>query len=178
MVWWCIIHVSRWGLRIPAIRRDIHIGLERGVDVRGSGIGRGWAGDSKGDRVQKSLVTQMDSIEITDRRAVIDHAAFGPQPEEAPPMNESPKDVASKTGVLSVLAQVMTGLGFITMLVGGALVGVALIQELGGDDGEFQVGEVLGAAYLLLMGLFLAGNGQLLTAIRSIAINTAVTAEK
>lgn len=93
-------------------------------------------------------------------------------------MNESSKDVASKTNVLSVLAQVMTGLGFVTMLLGGVLVGVALVQELGGDDGEFQVGEVLGAAYLMLMGLFLAGNGQLLTAIRSIAINTAVTAEK
>mgnify|MGYP004107008809 CR=1 FL=1 len=45
-------------------------------------------------------------------------------------------------------------------------------------DGEFQVAEVLSSAYLMLMGLFLAGNGQLLMAIRSIAINTAVTAEK
>lgn len=93
-------------------------------------------------------------------------------------MHESSEAVASKTNVLSILAQVMTGLGFVTMLLGGALVGVALVQELGGDDGEFQVGEVLGAAYLMLMGLFLAGNGQLLTAIRSIAINTAATAEK
>ena len=93
-------------------------------------------------------------------------------------MNESPKDVAGKTGVLSVLAQVMTGLGFVTMLIGAALVVVALIQEIGGDDGEFQIAEVLSSAYLLLMGLFLAGNGQLLMAIRSIAINTAVTAEK
>ena len=93
-------------------------------------------------------------------------------------MHESSEAVAGKTNVLSILGQVMTGLGFVTMLIGGALVGVALIQEFQGEEGGFQIAEVLSSAYLLLMGLFLAGNGQLLNAIRSIAINTAAMNEK
>ncbi|MEE2681594.1 MAG: hypothetical protein VX641_04400 [Planctomycetota bacterium] len=94
-------------------------------------------------------------------------------------MTESPKKVNSYTGTLSVLAQIMTGLGFITMILGGVVLVLALIAEIAaGADEKQGLAFVLGSGAMLLYGLLVAGLGQLLMAIRSIAINCAVIAEK
>ena len=93
-------------------------------------------------------------------------------------MNDSPNDVAAKTGVMSALAQVMSGIGFVAMLFGAVLLVIALISEFSGDEGEFEFGEVATAAGLLINGLLLAGIGQIVKAFRSIAINCAVIAAK
>ena len=93
-------------------------------------------------------------------------------------MNDSPNDVAAKTGVMSALAQVMSGIGFVAMLFGAVLLVIALISEFSGDEGEFEFGEVATAAGLLINGLLLAGIGQIVKAFRSIAINCAVIASK
>jgi hypothetical protein len=93
-------------------------------------------------------------------------------------MNDSPNDVAAKTGVMSALAQVMSGIGFVAMLFGAVLLIIALISEFSGDDGVFEFGEVATAAGLLINGLLLAGIGQIVKAFRSIAINCAVIASK
>jgi hypothetical protein len=94
-------------------------------------------------------------------------------------MNQSPSKVASYTGTLSVLAQVMTGLGFITMIIGGVVLALDLIGEFSASMDEkegFAVAILSGS--ILLNGLLVAGLGQALMAIRSIAINCAVIAEK
>ena len=94
-------------------------------------------------------------------------------------MSQSPKKVASQTGTLYVLAQIMTGLGFITMILGGVVLALDLIGEFSAtmDDKQgFMV--ALGSGAMLLNGLVIAGLGQVLMAIRSIAINCAVIAEK
>lgn len=94
-------------------------------------------------------------------------------------MTESPKAVSSYTGTLSVLAQIMTGLGFITMILGGVVLALDLIGEFAAvADEKKGFGVALASGAILLNGLVLAGLGQLLMAIRSIAINTAVIAEK
>jgi hypothetical protein len=93
-------------------------------------------------------------------------------------MNDSPSDVVAKTGVMSALSQVMSGIGFVAMLFGAVLLVFALISEFSGDDGPFEFGEVATAAGLLINGLLLAGIGQIVKAFRSIAINCAVIAAK
>ena len=93
-------------------------------------------------------------------------------------MNDSPNDVAAKTGVMSALSQVMSGLGFVAMLFGAVLLIIALISEFGGDDGKFEFREAAVAAGLMIDGLLLAGIGQIIKAFRSIAINCAVIAAK
>ena len=93
-------------------------------------------------------------------------------------MNDSPSDIAAKTGVMSALSPVMSGLGFVAMLFGAVLLVFALISEFSGDDGAFEFGEVATAAGLLINGLLLAGIGQIVKAFRSIAINCAVIAAK
>ncbi len=94
-------------------------------------------------------------------------------------MTESSKKVASQTGTLNVLAQIMTGLGFITMILGAVVLALDLIGEFSAtEDAKEGFGVALASGMILFNGLVLAGLGQLLMAIRSIAVNCAVIAEK
>ena len=91
---------------------------------------------------------------------------------------DTPESFASSSNIMLVLAQILTGLGMAAMLIGAAVLVIALVQEIGGDDGAFQIMEVVASGSLLFDGLVVAGVGQALRAIRSIAISTAAMAAK
>lgn len=94
-------------------------------------------------------------------------------------MTVSSAKISSQTGTLSILAQVMTGLGFITMIIGGVVLAMDLIGEFSSSmDDKQGFGVAILSGSILLNGLLVAGLGQVLMAIRAIAINCAVIAEK
>ena len=90
----------------------------------------------------------------------------------------SSKAVVKQTNLLSGFAQVLTGLGFVVIILGVVVLVVTLIQEVTGEDGVFQIMEVVESAAVLFYGLMLAGIGSGLQALRSIAVNCANLVEK
>jgi hypothetical protein len=93
-------------------------------------------------------------------------------------MAQSSSDISKGTQVMSLFAQILSGLGFVLIIIGAVLIIMDLFQEFAGEDGEFEMATAFASAGIMFYGMMLAALGQALTALRSIAINCAVIAEK
>ena len=80
-------------------------------------------------------------------------------------------DIKSKTQVMGVYAQILSGIGFAVIIVGAIVLILDLIAEFSGSDGEFELLVALESAWLMFAGMGVAAAGQALICLRSIAIN-------
>ncbi|MEE2826083.1 MAG: hypothetical protein VYE64_05605 [Planctomycetota bacterium] len=86
--------------------------------------------------------------------------------------------VQKRTNMLDLYSQIVTAVGFLVIVVGALLLVWSLIQELGGEDGGFQIMEVVTSAGTMLWGVALTAFGSAMAALRTIAVNCARIAEK
>ena len=96
-------------------------------------------------------------------------------------MSNTSADISKGTQVMGLFAQILSGLGFVLIIIGAAVLIIDLIQEFStilGNDGELQLMEALASASIMFYGMMLAAIGQALTALRSIAVNCAAIAAK
>ena len=96
-------------------------------------------------------------------------------------MSNTSTDISKGTQVMGLFAQILSGLGFVLIIIGAAVLIIDLIQEFStilGNDGELQLMEALASASIMFYGMMLAAIGQALTALRSIAVNCAAIAAK
>ena len=83
-------------------------------------------------------------------------------------MSNTSADISKGTQVMGLFAQILSGLGFVLIIIGAAVLIIDLIQEFSGKDGELQLMEALASASIMFYGMMLAAIGQALTALRSI----------
>ncbi|MAT80281.1 MAG: hypothetical protein CMJ29_01375 [Phycisphaerae bacterium] len=99
-------------------------------------------------------------------------------------MDQSSKQAASHTQALSGFAQLLTGIGFVVIIIGAVVLGLTLIGELsslGSEDEELRVFEfaaVVGSATTMIYGFMITALGQVLSCIRSMTINVAKLVEQ
>ena len=80
-------------------------------------------------------------------------------------------DIQNKTQVMSLYSQILTGLGFAVIIIGAVVLGMDLIAEFSGEDGDFELLVAIESAWLLFAGMGVAAAGQVLVCLRSIAVN-------
>lgn len=80
-------------------------------------------------------------------------------------------NIKSKTQVMGLYAQILSGIGFAVIIIGAVVLIMDLIAEFGGDDGTFELLVALESAWLMFAGMGAAAAGQALICLRSIAIN-------
>ncbi len=93
-------------------------------------------------------------------------------------MTESSSAISSKTQVMGLFAQILSGLGFVLIIAGSVLLIVDLIQEFRGENEGFEMATAFASAGVMFYGMMTAAIGQALTALRSIAVNCATIAAK
>ena len=93
-------------------------------------------------------------------------------------MGKSAKDIASGTQVMGLFAQVLSGIGFVLIILGAVLLIIDLFEELRDEESGFELAAAITSGAIMLNGFMLAALGQALTALRSIAVNCATIAEK
>ena len=93
-------------------------------------------------------------------------------------MKNSSSDIAKGTQVMSLFAQILSAIGFVLIIIGAVVLIIDLIQEFRGEEGNFELMAAVASASIMFYGMMLAALGQALTALRSIAMNCAVIAEK
>ena len=93
-------------------------------------------------------------------------------------MATSSNDISSKTQVMGLFAQILSGLGFVLIIAGAALLIIDIVRELRGEDGDFELATALASAGTMFYGMMTAAIGQALTALRSIAIDCSTVAAK
>ncbi|MCH2182621.1 MAG: hypothetical protein MK108_11505 [Mariniblastus sp.] len=90
----------------------------------------------------------------------------------------STESVKSRTNMLDLYSQIVTAVGFLVIIVGAVLLVWTLIQEFGGEDGDFAIVETLTSLGTMLWGIALTAFGSGMAALRTIAVNCAQMAEK
>ena len=97
-------------------------------------------------------------------------------------LNYDSKSVEKQTGTMSVLGQVLTALGILSVILGAVGLVVGLVTEIRdldlGESPVYGMAGVITGARMLFVGLALSAGGATLHAVRSIAINCARMAEK
>ncbi|MDG2201730.1 MAG: hypothetical protein P8K80_11190 [Phycisphaerales bacterium] len=87
-------------------------------------------------------------------------------------------DIKSKTQVMGLFAQILSGIGFALIIVGAVVLIMDLIAEFSGNDGKFELMAALESAAIMFYGMMFAALGQGLICLRSIAINCEAMAAK
>ena len=90
----------------------------------------------------------------------------------------SSESVQKRTNMLDLYSQIVTAVGFLVIILGAVLLVWTLIQEFGGEDGDFAVVEILTSLGTMLWGVALTAFGSGMAALRTIAVNCARMAEK
>ena len=99
-------------------------------------------------------------------------------------MDQSSKQAASHTQALSGFAQLMTGIGFVVIIIGAVVLVMTIVEEfatLGGlseEEKKFEYLAVLASASTMVYGFMIAALGQVLSCIRSLTINVAKLVEQ
>jgi len=87
-------------------------------------------------------------------------------------------DIKSKTQVMGLFAQILSGIGFALIIVGAVVLIMDLIAEFSGEDGTFELMVALESAAIMFYGMMFAALGQGLICLRSIAIHCELMASK
>ena len=87
-------------------------------------------------------------------------------------------DIKSKTQVMYLYSQILTGIGFAVIILGAVVLVMNLIAEFAKTEGDFQLLVAIESASLLLAGMAIAAAGQVLLCLRSIAVNCEEMAKK
>ena len=86
--------------------------------------------------------------------------------------------IKSKTQVMGLFAQILSGIGFALIILGAVVLLMDLIAEFSGDEGTFELVVALESAATMFYGMMFAALGQGLICLRSIAINCEAMAAK
>ena len=95
-------------------------------------------------------------------------------------MSFDAKSIENKTGTMSALAQILTGLGIVGVILGSVAMLFGLATEFAGmesDNSLYGVEGAIAGITMLLWGLAMSAAGATLHAVRSIAVNCARMAE-
>lgn len=88
-------------------------------------------------------------------------------------------DIKSKTQVMYLYSQILTGIGFAVIIIGAVVLGMDLIAEFRfPTNGDFELLVAIESAWLLFAGMAIAAAGQVLLCLRSIAVNCEEMAKK
>ena len=98
-------------------------------------------------------------------------------------MGSSSTDIAKQTQVMGLFAQILSAFGFVLLIIGACLTVIYLVLEIIGGVGSaegdgFQIAEVMTSGGIMLNGILLVALGQVLKALRSIAMNCETMANK
>ena len=98
-------------------------------------------------------------------------------------MESSSAGIAKGTQVMGLFAQILSAFGFVLLIMGAFLLVIDLVLEFRGGPGSaegegFQMTEVIESGAIMLNGILLVASGQVLSALRSIAINCETIANK
>jgi len=95
-------------------------------------------------------------------------------------MSFDAKSIEKRTGTMSALAQILTGLGIVGVILGAFGMVIGLVTEFRGMESNNSLygfeGAIAGIS-MLLWGLVMSAGGATLHAVRSIAVNCARMAE-
>ena len=95
-------------------------------------------------------------------------------------MSFDAKSIEKRTGTMSALAQILTGLGIVGVILGTLFMITGLITEFRGmesDNSMYGFEGAIAGITMLMWGLAMSAGGATLHAVRSIAVNCARMAE-